>query len=724
MTKSETPFASRLMAPSTSRLARVASLAPLLALVSWVGACDLLPGAPLPCRDDLDCASGERCEAQYCTVAEAPADGGLLRDGGVEPDPAPTDGGVEPDPAPSDGGVEPDPAPTDGGAPEPPVDAGPGGGPDGGGDGGVPDAGPIDAGPADAGPNGPVPLPPEAITTFAVDALLSPALEEEVVVSAAGCDNALVFTTDATTDPWSSRAPPSSPANCSMQLSNLNAATRLVRRGADGPAVDDGLVVAAARSWTFPSNIQIQVRGDDRVAFFGEDFITIDGAIEASGQVSNLGPVATVVVDNGPGGLLTGSCVGGDGVHDGNEGGGGGGAGGATSGAAGGAGKNESLGGAGGVAQDPASFSGLVPGCRGGKGAKADNPNDAGGNGGPPGGAIQFASLGVIDGTGTVRANGGRGLIGARDEKDGGGGGGSGGTIWLVGLHVNFGGTLMANGGAGAGSGGLDTDETGTFGARAALGRSAVGGSCGDSYTGSFPNNTECGSGGAGGWRVAPTVGYTATASGNVSGGGGGGAAGRIYITSINACATTPTSSPAIAVPSLNGFEGFACAFDAPVCGNGVVEDGEVCDDGANLFSISRCGCNASCQEEEPCGPGEVINNNTINDVNLGSTDRRLTVEGVDFVSTISGNAHVRVDCEDESNCNINCDSVEESCQVVCRRGATCDLSCNSVGGDSSDDDLCVLFCEDGATCSISFCNSVGDRDPTFCAMRPFTTLE
>lgn len=113
------------------------------------------------CREDFDCADGERCSViGQCEVPEVDAgvDAGPM-DAGPGPDPVdagPPDAG-RPDAGPVDGGPV-DAGPPDAGPPDAgPLDAGPpdAGPPDAGPpDAGPPDAGPPDAGPPDAGPTG------------------------------------------------------------------------------------------------------------------------------------------------------------------------------------------------------------------------------------------------------------------------------------------------------------------------------------------------------------------------------------------------------------------------------------------------------------------------------------------------------------------------------------------------------------------------------------------
>ncbi|NVB78110.1 MAG: DUF4215 domain-containing protein [Kofleriaceae bacterium] len=57
---------------------------------------------------------------------------------------------------------------------------------------------------------------------------------------------------------------------------------------------------------------------------------------------------------------------------------------------------------------------------------------------------------------------------------------------------------------------------------------------------------------------------------------------------------------------------------EPPVCGNGVVEDGETCDDG-NTWGGD--GCSSSCQPESRCGNGIVEDGETCDDGNTWSGD-------------------------------------------------------------------------------------------------------
>jgi len=101
--------------------------------------------------------------------------------------------------------------------------------------------------------------------------------------------------------------------------------------------------------------------------------------------------------------------------------------------------------------------------------------------------------------------------------------------------------------------------------------------------------------------------------------------------------AQTPAKLSALFLAAFLGLTG--CAQDTgidpqPVCGNGLLETGEQCDDGAN---VSGDGCSANCEEEEQdeCGDSTL---------NLG--------EGCDDGNTISGDG-----------CSSSC-SIEEAQQI------------------------------------------------------------
>lgn len=117
------------------------------------------------------------------------------------------------------------------------------------------------------------------------------------------------------------------------------------------------------------------------------------------------------------------------------------------------------------AAADLAVASTFVPGSGGGGGAGAyggfDGIDSPGGGGGGGGGAVRITSPLSIHIAGSVLANGGAGAGGA--QKAGLGGGGSGGVIYLLAPKLTVTGTLSAVGGAGA-TGGVCSTKAGDGG--------------------------------------------------------------------------------------------------------------------------------------------------------------------------------------------------------------------------------------------------------------------
>jgi cysteine-rich repeat protein len=144
-----------------------------------------------------------------------------------------------------------------------------------------------------------------------------------------------------------------------------------------------------------------------------------------------------------------------------------------------------------------------------------------------------------------------------------------------------------------------------------------------------------------------------------------------------------------------------ACIFD--LCGNGVVDPGEVCDDG-NI--ISGDGCSADCQSNETCGNGK-------------TDPGEICDEGVRYdTTTCSHNCQSAGICGDTFlNLGEQCDpgwvgTDSTTCTKDCKISRCGDGYVNTVAGEACDDgngndgDNCVecqwAFCGDG------FVNLVG----------------
>jgi cysteine-rich repeat protein len=118
-----------------------------------------------------------------------------------------------------------------------------------------------------------------------------------------------------------------------------------------------------------------------------------------------------------------------------------------------------------------------------------------------------------------------------------------------------------------------------------------------------------------------------------------------------------------------------------PVCGNGIVEPGEVCDDGN---TVSGDGCSADCTSDESCGNGIV-------DTDVG--------EQCDDGNNVSCDG-CSADCKSDETCG---NGIIDKC-----KGETCDDG-NRVGGDG-----CSANCQSNEKCGNGFVDtSLGEQcDP------------
>ncbi len=135
-----------------------------------------------------------------------------------------------------------------------------------------------------------------------------------------------------------------------------------------------------------------------------------------------------------------------------------------------------------------------------------------------------------------------------------------------------------------------------------------------------------------------------------------------------------------------------------PICGNGVVEDGEACDDG----NTDACdGCNSSCQVEV-CGNGTHDCGEECDDGNTSNEDSCLNSCSV--ASCGDGFLWPSQESCDDGNTDA-CDGCSSSCQVeACGNGTVeCNESCDD--GNFTPGDGC------GPTCLVEVCGN-GYLDP------------
>ena len=245
------------------------------------------------------------------------------------------------------------------------------------------------------------------------------------------------------------------------------------------------LVVLPLRGLTITSGNTLRLIGDRPVVLAVDGDVSVAGTIDAN---------ASGVAPGAGGNASCGSSTGGNGSgntdrFDGASGGGGGGFG-AAGGRGGLAGRegSDSDGGVAGIARSDTDLMPLGGGCAGGR------AGDCGTNGGGGGGAVQITASGSIDIGGTLRANGAAGATPCGGSDEGGGtGGGSGGALLLEADSVDTSGATLQTNGA---SGGKNGNYAGIYNCGGANGG---GGSSNASSPGGTGGNCQGGSPGGGG---------------------------------------------------------------------------------------------------------------------------------------------------------------------------------------------------------------------------------
>jgi len=287
------------------------------------------------------------------------------------------------------------------------------------------------------------------------------------------------------------------------------------------------LAIFGLTGLTLPVGTTLAVTGDRALAIY----LTGSGVSAIAGSVQALPAGPTAAAGGFGGGGTSGSpgvtCFGGEGKGGAKQsttsaGGGGGGARGASGGAGG------MTGGEGGTSNGAVTLSPLYGGCGGGAGG--NNTTGPLGEGGGGGGAIQIASNGTLQISGSVTVPG----AGGQHGNEGAGGGGSGGALLLEAPTVTVTGTVAANGGGGGGGDADGSDgQDGLPGLTAAAGGGAGGNG---------------GAGGKGGVRGAEA----GAIGGDVQdGGGGGGSVGRIRVNALTislgaSCSPMPSQSKTV----------------------------------------------------------------------------------------------------------------------------------------------------------------------------------
>jgi hypothetical protein len=336
-----------------------------------------------------------------------------------------------------------------------------------------------------------------------------------------------------------------------------------------------------------PGDTALEVVGAMPLVVVSLDDIDIQGTVDVSSTLAQLGAGANPATCGSAGG------TGGPGTTSGN----GSGAGGGGGGLGGEGGDGASPGGNGNFGGDkglkiapPAAIRG---GCAGGSGGTS-----GGGDGGGGGGALYLAAQHSISISGVLHAGGAGGEGGQGTgsvPRCGGGGGGSGGYLGLeaptVTLALNA--ILAANGGGGGGGTDINSAGNGAHGP-AADAPAAAGGT-------GIENG---GSGGIGAISGTPDGGDGLPKSSTRGAGGGGGGLGFIIVNSPALVDQGATLSAVAILPCAPVCEGAACGDDG--CGGSCGE----CGDDAYCAATGQCVSEIEadpCDHHVPdCGPHQV----------------------------------------------------------------------------------------------------------------------
>jgi cysteine-rich repeat protein len=172
------------------------------------------------------------------------------------------------------------------------------------------------------------------------------------------------------------------------------------------------------------------------------------------------------------------------------------------------------------------------------------------------------------------------------------------------------------------------------------------------------------------------------------------------------------------------GPENGICRTDLPTCGNGILDPGEVCDDGNQ---VSGDGCRADCLKIEACGDGIVDYGQACDeggvDTPTCNADCTLPVCGDGYVNAAAGQ-----ECDeggvDTPTCNFDCtlpvcgdghanQAAGQECDDGGVDSATCNADCTfAVCGDGYINEAAGQQCEEGAVdtetcnedCTLAFC--------------------
>ncbi len=158
----------------------------------------------------------------------------------------------------------------------------------------------------------------------------------------------------------------------------------------------------------------------------------------------------------------------------------------------------------------------------------------------------------------------------------------------------------------------------------------------------------------------------------------------------------------AVVIVLAMGFGHAGCSDDdasGAVCGNGIVEAGEDCDDGNNL---NGDGCSGSCMDESTseCGNGTVETGEECDDGNTTNGDGcSATCQDESTPECGNGTVETGEDCDDGNTTN------GDGCSATCQDESTPECGNGTVetgedcdDGNTTDGDGCSATCQDEST--------------------------